>query len=226
MQLTGLGLYTFSQGAHVIGAKPQELRRWLQGYSQLLHGKRRRSPPLWTTELESSGLNGLSFHYLLEARFVKRFREYGVSLQTVRIAAAHAREALDNPYPFTCLSFQTDGKTIFLEAARESGEIALLDLPKKQYAFEEIIRPSLYAGIESDAERASRWFPEPNRRDIVLDPTIAFGKPIVIGTNIRTDILHDAYLAEDGDKRQVARQFEVEIEAVTAALRFEKRLAA
>jgi hypothetical protein len=43
---------------------------------------------------------------------------------------------------------------------------------------------------------------------------------------LRTDILYQAFLAEDNDKRRVATQFEVQVKAVEAAIRFEQRLAA
>ncbi|TLS68647.1 DUF433 domain-containing protein [Mariprofundus erugo] len=222
MQLTGIGLYTFQEATRLTGIKSGELRRWLCGYKA--GGK--DMPPLWQAELAEADLDGLSFHDLLEVQFVKAFRKYDVSLQTIRIAARHAREMFNSPYPFTCHRFQTDGKTIFWEAARESGEQDMLDLRNKQFVFEKVIQPSLYKGIEFDAgDRAARWFPEKNRK-VVLDPAIAFGKPIVADTGIRTDILFEAWLAEGKDKQRVARQFEVPIQAVNAAIHFEERLAA
>jgi len=223
MQLTGIGLYTFQEAARLTGIKPGELRRWLHGYQA---GKK-TMPPLWETELTSSELVGLSFHDLLEVRFVKAFREHGVSLQTIRIAARHAREMFNSPYPFTCKRFQTDGKTIFAESLRESGDMELLDLRGKQIVFEKIIRPFLYEGIEFGMnERALRWFPMKRNKKVVLDPAISFGKPIVAEVGVRTDILYEAWLAEEKDKKRVARQFEVPVQAVDAAIRFEERLAA
>jgi len=220
MQLTGIGLYTFQEATRLTGIKSGELRRWLHGYKA---GKKKMLP-LWKTELTDSDLEGLSFHDLLEVRFVKEFRKHGVSLQTIRIAAHNAREMFNSPYPFTCNRFQTDGKTIFGEAMRETGEQDMLDLHKKQFVFERVIRPFLYEGIEFGAgERASRWFPTRNKK-VVLDPDIAFGKPIIADIGIRTDILYEAYLAENEDKLRVARQFEIPVQAVNAAIRFEERI--
>jgi uncharacterized protein (DUF433 family) len=220
MQLTGIGLYTFQEAARLTGIKSGELRRWLRGYAT----EKTSMPPLWETELAGADLDGLSFHDLLEVRFVKAFRQHGVSLQTIRVAARHAREMFDSPYPFTCHRFQTDGKTIFGEAMRESGELDMMDLHQKQFVFEKIIRPFLYEGIEFGAdERASRWFPTKNRK-VVLDPAIAFGKPIVTDIGIRTDILFEAWLAEGKDRQRVARQFEVPLDAVDAAIRFEEKI--
>ncbi|PIP02707.1 MAG: DUF433 domain-containing protein [Zetaproteobacteria bacterium CG12_big_fil_rev_8_21_14_0_65_54_13] len=223
MQLTGIGLYTFQEATRLTGIKSGELRRWLHGYK----AGSKSMPPLWETELAGSDLEGLSFHDLLEIRFVKEFRKYGVPLQGIRIASHNAREMFNSAYPFTSHRFQTDGKTIFWDAVRETGEQAMLDLRKKQFVFEKVIRPSLYEGIEFVAgDRASRWFPMKRSKKVVLDPTIAFGKPIITDIGIRTDILYDAWKAEEKDKRRVASQFEVPVKAVEAAIRFEQRLAA
>lgn len=226
MQLTGIGLYTFQEAALLTGVSSANLRRWLRGY-QSVHGEEKRAmPPLWKTELADSELDGLSFHDLLEARFVKEFHNHGVSLQAIRIIARHARELFDSPYPFTCKRFQTDGKTIFAESLQESGDTELLDLRGKQIVFNKIIRPFLYEGIEFGVdERALRWFPKKNKK-VVLDPAIAFGKPIVTDVGIRTDILYEAYLAEGKNRKLVAQQFEVSQQAMDAAIRFEERLVA
>lgn len=220
MQLTGIGLYTFQEATRLTGIKSGELHRWLHGYKS----GDKMIPPLWEPELSSSNLDGLSFHDLLEVRFVKEFRKHGVSLQTIRIAAQNARKMFNTAYPFTCHRFQTDGKTIFWEAARETGEQDMLDLHHRQFVFEKVIRQSLYDGIEFDIDaRALRWFPTRSKK-VVLDPAIAFGKPIVTDAGIRTDILFEAWVAEGKDKKRVARQFEIPVQSVDAAIRFEEQI--
>lgn len=228
MNLIGVGLYTFQEASKFTNASAQDLRRWLNGHSYKVQGldARVRSSPLWKTELADSEVEGISFHDLLEVRFVQAFRKHGVSLQTIRIASEHARAMFNHPYPFTCRRFQTDGKTIFATALEESGEEQLLDLPKKQFAFAKIIEPSLHRGIEFGRdELASHWYPLPRSKAVVLDPTIAFGKPIVTNGSVRTSILYDAFKAEQ-DKQLVAKLYEVPLNAVDAAIRFEERLAA
>lgn len=222
MKLTGLGLYTFSEAARLIGSNTAELRRWLGSSSRVA----KSNNPLWKTELAESNLDGISFHDLLELRFVKEFRAAGVSLQTIRIAAGNARELYNSDYPFTCRRFQTDGKTIFSEALRKTQEYELLDLKKKQLAFNEIIRPSLYHCIDfGENDLALRWYPTKNKQ-VALDPSIAFGKPIVHAVGLRTDILYESYLAEEKDRKLVARIFNIPTKAVEEAIRFEERLAA
>lgn len=222
MSLTGLGLYTIPEAARLSGVRAGTLRRWVQGYTHSSE-KHKNHPPIWPSEIASEELDAVSFRDLLEARFVRAFRESGISLQHIRIAAEYAREVLDNPYPFTCQRFRTDGQTIFAEALKTTGEIDLLDLRKRQHVLTSVIEPSLYKGIEFDTrEQALRWFPLRKNRAIVLDPQFAFGKPTLTGTSIRTDILYDAWLAEDKNKRQVARLYDVPVADVKAAIDFEQ----
>jgi len=228
MNLISVGLYTFQEASKLTNATPQELRRWLIGYSHKVGGSNKRvnTPPLWRTELADSEVEGISFHDLLEVRFVQAFRKYGVSLQTIRVASEQAREMFDHPYPFTCKRFQTDGRTIFAAAMKHTGEEQLLDLARRQFAFTKIIEPSLYRGIEFGSdELASHWYPLPRSKAVVLDPTIAFGKPIVTNGSVRTSILYDAFKAEKS-KQYVAKLYEVPLSAVESAIRFEERLAA
>jgi uncharacterized protein (DUF433 family)/DNA-binding transcriptional MerR regulator len=228
MNLINVGLYTFQEASRLTKASPQELRRWLNGYAHKASGsdQRVKSAPLWKTELAEAEVEGISFHDLLEVRFVQVFRKHGVSLQTIRIASEQARELFNHPYPFTCKRFQTDGRTIFASALEEAGETELLDLAKRQFAFTKIIEPSLYRGIEfGNDELASHWYPLPRSKAVVLDPTIAFGKPIVTNGSVRTSTLYDAFKAEES-KQYVAKLYEVPVSAVDAAIRFEERLAA
>ncbi|CAM2193235.1 Antitoxin VapB45 [Paraburkholderia kururiensis] len=227
MQLTGIGLYTFHEAALLTKIPVRDLRRWLDGYSY--RGKKHELisvDPLWEPALADDDLDGISFHDLLEVQFVHAFREHGVSLQTIRVASRHARELFKTDYPFTSQQFRTDGRTIFASAIEETGETELLDLVKQQYAFRKIIEPSLRTGIEFGADRlAARWYPSPRSKAIVLDPAIAFGKPIVTHGSVRTSILSEAFNVE-GDKNLVARLYEVPVAAVDAAVAFEESLVA
>lgn len=227
MQLTGIGLYTIPEAAKLAQVRASALRRWAYGYENRAGTTVRHYAPIWDSEIATANVDGVSFHDLLEARFVRAFRSLGISLQAIRIAAANAREILDSRYPFASRKFRTDGKTIFAEAMNASGELDLLDLGQRQYVFTKVVERSLYAGIEFDAnERALRWFPMDRSKSVVLDPNFAFGKPTITGTSLRTDVLYDAWIAESKDKRRVARLYEVSIKNVEAAVHFEQQRAA
>jgi len=222
--MLGTGLYTIGEVATFTHIPASQVRRWLRGY----RSGHQTYPPLWASELSGSPLpQAFSFHDLLEVRVVHAFRRYGVSPPTIRKACQHAREYFERPYPFTCQRFLTDGRAVFAEILEQSDDaenIKLLDMARKQYVFEKVVRPSLYAGIEYDASgSAQRWFPADRKRRIVLDPARNFGKPILIESGVPTEALFAAYRVEQ-DSWRVAAIYEVPVADVEAAIRYEKQL--
>jgi hypothetical protein len=230
----GTGIYSLPEASRLIGVSSRKIRRWLYGYSfpkRLGHPEERSfSGPLWQPQLSKEEFEAevIGFNDLLEVRFVAAFVAHGVPLIVVRRCLDNARETLGVDYPMTSGSFKTDGKTIFADAVAETVlEGALLDLKSLQYAFKEVIRPSLYAGIEYEGQRATRWYPQEGRRHIVLDPSRDFGSPIVEKTGTPTSALYASFLAE-GENRgaivQTARIYQAPPRLVEAAVGFERAL--
>ncbi|HOB63349.1 MAG TPA: DUF433 domain-containing protein [Candidatus Competibacteraceae bacterium] len=222
--MIGTGLYTIGEIATFTHIPARQVRRWLRGYRS---GKQ-TYPPLWSSELSNSPLpQAFGFHDLLEVRIVHAFRRYGVSLPTIRKACQHARDYFNRPYPFACQRFLTDGRSVFAEILEQTGDAEdakLLDMARKQYVFEKVVRPSLYAGIEYDpAGIAQRWFPLNDQRRIVLDPARNFGKPILAASGVPTEALFAAYRVEQ-DNRRVAAIYEVPVADVEAAIHYEQQL--
>lgn len=216
--LLGIGIYTVSDVSALTGIKGNEIRRWIFGYS----AKGVKHPGLWRAELSDEDEKALSFHDLLEIRFVAAFRKHGVSLQAIRKASEYAREQFKQSYPFTCQRFQTDGRSIFATVHEETGDETLLDLIKRQYAFKQIVSAALYEGIDyADEGSALRWYPIGRKKGVVLDPARNFGKPSLLETGVDTEALFMAYKAEDMDSKRVAQLFEVPIQAVKVAVQFE-----
>ncbi|QCY11661.1 DUF433 domain-containing protein [Pseudomonas sp. MPC6] len=222
-RLIGVGIYTPAEAAIYTGIPAKDIRRWMFGYKSegIQHSG------LWMPELEFSEEKLLGFHDLLEIRFVHAFRRHGVSLQAIRSASRQAREIFDQSYPFTCKRFQTDGRSIFATVFDETGDEAILDLAKRQYAFRQVIGPSLYEGIDYTGEgMAQRWYPVKRSKAIVLDPNRNFGKPVLSSTGVDTAAIYHAYLAEGQDAKRVSMIFEIPAAAVDAAVTFEHRIAA
>lgn len=222
-RLVGVGLYTPAEASLYTGIPATDIRRWLFGYTA--HGV--QHPGLWNPELADLDECVLGFHDLLEIRFVHAFRQHGVSLQAIRSASQQAKDLFDQAYPFTCKRFQTDGRSIFATVLNETGDEALLDLVKRQYAFEQVIKPSLYEGIDyTGSGAAQRWYPVKRSKAIVLDPSRNFGKPVLTSTGIDTAAIFSAYQAEGNSAKRVALLYEIPTAAVEAAVNFEHRNAA
>jgi uncharacterized protein (DUF433 family)/DNA-binding transcriptional MerR regulator len=205
---------------------PQTVRRWLCGYDFDVGETKGHSDPLWRPDYGTTGGElEVSFRDLIELRFVKAFRDAGLSLHTIRRCFEQAVREVQDERPFSTQRFRTDGKTIFLDITRDVHEGEMLDLRQRQNVFRTLIAPSL-KDLEFDAEAVSRWFPMGlGHKEVVVDPSRSFGRPIAADGGVPTEILAQA-VAVEGSQERVARLYEVPISAVRTAVAFEARLAA
>lgn len=223
--LVGVGLYSVPEASLLTGVPSAAVRRWLFGYRYRSQGETITYPALWSGQLVCADEQGVGFLDLLELRFVASFRAHGVSLQAIRAASEFARQAFGSSHPFTFKRFQTDGRTIFAEVVdRGTAEEdpSLLDLVKRQYVFERVMRPSLRGVVYGETGEAKAWRPGDNRF-VILDPQRAFGKPIDEQSGVPTEVIYAAVKAE-GDPNFVARLYKMDTRAVKAAVAFQKSL--
>lgn len=153
-------------------------------------------------------------------------------LPTVRRALDFIEERFGTPHPLAREQFQTDGLDLFLErsfpdrpdvliAASRGGQLALRDV-----LIEHLRR------IERDEQGiAARLFPftrpdgSTQPRLVVVDPRVAFGRPVLAGTGIPTDILAERYAAGESVD-ELAEDYGCDRAAIEEAIRIEARLAA
>jgi uncharacterized protein (DUF433 family) len=225
--LLGLGVYGVSEAARLTGVSAGRIRRWVGGYTYKSGQAVHSSPPLWQRRIASADELVLSFRDLLEVRFVDAFVRHGVSWKTIRIAAEHAAEIVQDTHPFSTKKFKTDGHSVFAEILHETGEEALLDLVRKQWEIRPIVEQFLFEGIEfaNLGIAPVRWWPLGLNRRVVIDPERSFGQPIVTPESVPTNVLARAVRAE-GSLESVARWYQVDLKAVEDAVELEDRLAA
>jgi uncharacterized protein (DUF433 family) len=206
---------------------PQTIKRWLRGYDYSIdRGVIRHSAPLWVPDYANDDDTiELSFRDLIELRFVKAFRDIGLSLPTIRECFKRAVESVQDERPFSTQRFRTDGRTIFLEITHDVQEGELLDLKRRQGAFHRVVAPSLH-DLEFDADIVARWFPlGMSRKTVVVDPRRSFGRPIADPSGVPTEILSEAAGIE-GSTEKVAQLYQVSHAAVLDAVAFQQQLAA
>jgi uncharacterized protein (DUF433 family)/DNA-binding transcriptional MerR regulator len=222
----GLRLLNFSRAPrpsrHV---SRNTVARWLRGYDFETDEGGGHSEPLWRPDYSNDDdLIELSFRDLIELRFVKAFRDIGLSLPTIRECYQRAADEVHDERPFSTQKFRTDGKTIFLEITEGLHEPKLVDLRHRQNVFRTIVEPSL-KDLEFDASVVARWFPlGVQRRSIIVDPSRAFGRPIS-SSGIPTEVLARAVEIE-GTPRKVSFLYNVSTAEVRDAVTFERKLAA
>lgn len=220
----GMGVYTASEAAQMVGMSPQTLRRWLLGYDHgTSGGERRHEQPLWHPQYtpDDDGVL-LGFHDLVEARIVNSLRASQFSLQSIRTCLDRARDYVGQEHPFSTSQFKTDGKTIFLEITRGLEEPQLIDLKRRQMVFTRVVRPSL-ADLDFGPDGAERWWLLHGKKTIVADPDHAFGQPIIAEAGITTARVAQAVEAE-GSVAKVAQLYDLKPRLIRDALAYESQL--
>jgi uncharacterized protein (DUF433 family) len=220
------GIYSVPDAARLSRVSTWRIRRWLRGYRFRTKKKQYHSLPLWRGQLEPIDHSlALGFLDLIEIRFVDAFLKAGVSWTMLRRAHDRGVELFKNAHPFCTNRFVTDGRDIFVELQRETGESSLLEIVHSQHVFAQIIRPFLKELEFTNGDVLLRWRPTTTKRLVVLDPTRNFGRPIVIQHGVPTEVLASATKA-CGSIQEVARWYEVQEAEIEDAVEFEQKLAA
>lgn len=211
------GFFSTAAAARLVGAHPNTVRGWVEGYRKTKIG------PVIDRDFEGTG--ALSFLDLMELRFISFFRSQGVGMPTIRLAAENLRRDLGVQHPLAVSSekYVTDRKRIFGRSAQQEGDDLTFDMVSGQHEMWDMIEQTVEKGVVFDPSThlASLWHPRADAfPEVIIDPRVAFGKPTVRGTRIPTSVLFQQFKA-DGSKQQVADWFEVDEEIVSTAIAFE-----
>ncbi len=229
----GVGIYSRSDAARLLGVTPSRLRRWVSGYTyHYTYRTRRRTgqqPPVVSPDLPKiDDTIALSFVELMELRVVKALIERGVSLQRIRAASRLASEIFGTLHPLASKRVFTDGEKIFSSLSQDVSDPDLIELSKDkqfQVILGRVLEPFLgEIDFDHQTNLAFTWWPKGRSVPVVLNPRIAFGAPTIQGTRIRTSAL--VRLAGSTPIVDLAHAFHVPVPQVRAALDFERELAA
>lgn len=218
--VTRLGLYPVPMAARILHEESNQVRAWING------AKNSEAPAIIHRQLpQVGGKTVLGFLDLIEARFIKHFRDLELSPQAIRKYAdkLRARHHTDHPFAMN-KAFRTDGKVIFMEIAKEEEDSRLLNLLNDNYEMASVIEDSLFDSILYADDLAYRWRPSPNAHPlVVLDRNYVFGRPAIEGIWIPTETLAGAAEAE-GNLATVAEDYEIDEGAVAQAVAYEHSL--
>ena len=116
-------------------------------------------------------------------------------MEAVRRAITYVEEKLGDPHPLVNPNMRTDGISLFLqrygrlEQVSHDGQLAIqevleMSLERLDWGPAGVLR--LYPFTRGGA--ASRELP----RVVVIDPTVAFGRPVLMGTRVPTAAISSA----------------------------------
>ncbi|MGB7295445.1 MAG: hypothetical protein WBC70_07635 [Candidatus Aminicenantales bacterium] len=223
-------LYYSAEVARLVDITTYRVHRWLEGYKYLYETKIIKKPPV----VKKRGNNYLrpnyaSFYDLIDLLLVKRFLDYGLSLQKIRKAFYEAEQILNTSH-FAHQKFFTDGKNICLQIkdkGKGRGETILELLSDGQWVISDLVKQLAHQIIFDDiTKEARRWFPEEGDNLVVLDPRISFGKPIIEKKGITTENIYNFYIGEGSREVPTVRWFNLDSREIRAAVKFEEYLAA
>lgn len=182
--------YSVSEAARHLRLSPGTLRAWVAGRHYPTAAGERRSGGLIHPAQTRPPM--LSFWNLVEAHVLRALRtDHGVSIPALRKALAYAEKRLGIERLLLSHDLHTDAGRLFLERYGElvdlsnSGQLAMKrmleahlrrvewdpsQLPARLYPFS--------AGNEHDGDRA-----------IVIDPRVAFGRPVVVRAGVSTQAI-------------------------------------
>ena len=231
----GVGIYTVTDAAQLLGIHKDRVRRWVRGYRYYPQGvavsEGRDRPPVVETDVPTIGATtAISFLELMELRVIRDLLTYPeISLQKIRVAGELAGRALGTSRPWATRRIFTDGSGIFV-ALRRGDEIPpdVMKLSRAralQVDAGALVQPFLDE-IEFDENTglSSQWWPLGKSFPVVLDPKVSFGAPTIKGSRIRTNVISG--FARSESVASLAAAYTVPIEHVEAAIHFEGVLAA
>jgi len=207
----GVGLYSVAEAARLLQTPRRTLSRWVEGYVQALRGGEKTYLPV----IEADDPSELSFGDLVELLYVKGFREAGVPLDEIRQTIIRFKDEWVEEYPLATKRFAVNGRKLLLE---EGGEWRTA-LSGQHCAFiEEVGHRLVHIG-----DLATEWRPLGWDRQVVLDPSRSFGKPIDRQSGAHTLFLTQA--VESGDSLEsVAWWYGTTTNGVRDAVEFEQLL--
>ena len=195
-----LAAYTIGEAAHYLRLPPATVRAWAVGRRYLTRSGQKRAAPVLVIPSKKPPM--LSFLNMVETHVLAAMtRDHDIPLQRVRRAVKYLEREFSTPRPLVDRQFETDGRDLFVREAER-----LINVTREgQTAIREAL--DLYlARIEWHASGlASRLFPftgraHPNApRSVMIDPRVAFGKPVLAGTSIPTLAIAERFKAGESE---------------------------
>ncbi len=215
--------YTVAEAAGFLFLPAATLRSWVAGRDYPTARGTRRFRPIIRIGPGSPSL--LSFRNVVEAHVLSAIRRrHGIALNEVRRALAYIAKTFSSQHPLADHEFQTDGVHLFVERygrlvnASEEGQIAMRELIEAH--LERIERNP--KGVPIRLYPFTRYhgdIEEP--RPVTIDPRVAFGRPVLSGTGIPTEVVADRFDAGEAIE-ELARDYGRPRGEIEEAIRFER----
>ncbi len=222
-------IYTVEEASRCVHVPISTIRAWLFGatWTPAATQMQRFFEPLLVPS--DPRKKKLSFINLVELHVLSAIRRlHKIKMYKARDAILNLRKRHETRHPLAEVDLQTDGVNLFVQ---ESGQ--LINFTEgEQYVMRLLIEAHLRR-IERMNGLASRLYPftrlptildgkvEDLPKHIVIDPFVSFGRPVIAGTRIPTEIIAERWDAGDS-MTDLAGDYERQVVEIDAALHFER----
>lgn len=190
--------YTLAEAAYYLGIPVATLRSWVLGRHYPVAAGNKFFTPI--IEIADKKKRQLSFINLVEAHVLNAIRrEHEIRLPNIRKAIAYLRNKLNSRHPLADQHFETDGLDLFIQEygrlinISQEGQLAMRNM--LQFFLKRVRRDAKGAPIKLYLFTRRGAADEPLA--VVVDPAVSFGRPVLDGTGIPTEILAQRYKAGD-----------------------------
>jgi uncharacterized protein (DUF433 family) len=185
--------------------------------------------PLITTFPRRRAEATVPFIGFAEAYVLSAFRRAGVPLQRIRPAVEVLSSTIGIEHALASERLYTDGAEVLYDYVADRDEEGLLELVvvrTGQHQFSEIVRDYLKRiTYGADGWAARVRLPAYEHAEVVVDPHVAFGLPLVVHGGARVEDLVDRFVAGDS-VADIADDFGVPADEVEDVIRVATRAAA
>lgn len=214
-------IFTLRETAGYLGVPKSTIHEWARPPAS--------RPPLITVFPRHGHQATVPFLGFAEAYVLSAFRRAGVPLQRIRPAVQVLSREIGIDHALASQRLYTDGAEVLFDYASERSDDELLELVvirTGQTQFSELVRDYLQRITYGEDGWASQVrLPIYGRADVVVDPHVAFGLPIVTRGGARVEDLVDRFLAGDTIS-DIAGDFGVPADQVEDIIRVATRTAA
>lgn len=218
--------YGYMEAAAFLHLPADTLRYWISPESGPLLIPARKKPPI------------LSFKNLVECYVLDILRRiHKISMPKVRFSVdtlrslQQARHLMRSAHPLADHDLRIDEKTKRLYIYDLHGKIVQLTAGG-QIEWPELVEACLKRVVRDPEGVARSFHPflaryetlEGSAKDpeyISVNPKVSFGKPVIRGTGITTEIIAGRIIAGDTDLQELAKEYRRPVEEIRAAAQFE-----
>ncbi|HJY76348.1 MAG TPA: DUF433 domain-containing protein [Burkholderiales bacterium] len=217
--------YSIVEAAGYLRLPVSTLRAWLLGQRYRAGDEPKFFRPV--IEIADRKDRQLSFINLVESFVLAGIRrQHEIPLPKVRKAVDYLRRTFNSNRPLAEEQFQTDGVDLFVEkmgsliGATQEGQIQMREVIRDR--LQRVLRDP--KGVPEKIVLFPARGDKPRSTDVVIDPKLSFGRPVLDGFGVRTAILAERFDAGE-DINALAEEYSAPVEAIQNAIRCERRVA-